>query len=56
MREWIAAKDWTAEEYARGETQHEHNRARTRLITWMQDRLFGRQIGVYKNYVLIGSA
>lgn len=56
MRDWIAGKTWRAEDYARGDTQHEHNHARTRLITWLQDKTIGRQLGVYRNYRLIGNA
>ena len=56
MRDWIGAKNWQAGDYARAETRHEHNRLRARMITWLQDCLLRRQIGVYKNYVLIGPA
>ena len=56
MREWIAAKNWRAEDYVRGDTSHEHNRLRTRLLTLLQDWMLRRQIGVYRNYVLIGPA
>lgn len=56
MRDWITSKDWKAEDYARGETRHEHNRPMNRLVTWIQDALLRRQVGVYQNYVLIGPA
>lgn len=56
MREWIAAKDWSAEASARGDTDHEHNRPATRWLTRCQDILLGRQVGVYRNYSLIGRA
>jgi hypothetical protein len=56
MLNWIAAKDWRAEDYSRGKTNHDHNRLQTRLITWLQDKLLGRQLGVYQNYNLLGPA
>ncbi|MBD3162933.1 MAG: hypothetical protein GF346_10985 [Candidatus Eisenbacteria bacterium] len=56
MRDWIAAKSWSAEQSARGDTDHEHNRLRTRLITRVQDLVLRRQVGVYRNYVRIGQA
>lgn len=56
MRAWIASKDWSADDYRREGTEHEHNRRTTRLLTWMEDRLLRRQIGVYRNYRLLGPA
>ncbi len=56
MRDWIAAKDWSAEDYRREGTAHEHDRWTTRLLTWTEDRILKRQIGVYRNYKLIGPA
>ncbi len=56
MKEWIAAKDWSAENYRRPGTRHEHEQTRTRFLTWMEDRILRRQIGVYRNYIRTGRA
>jgi glycosyltransferase involved in cell wall biosynthesis len=53
MRERIARKDWQAEDWGGGNTQHEHNRLSTRLLTWFEDRILGFRLGEYKNYVMI---
>lgn len=53
MREWIAAKEWKAEDYRRPGTVHEHNRRSTRLLTWFEDRILHHRIGEYRNYVLL---
>ncbi len=56
MRDWITA---TAPRVGADDDQavrHEHNRLVTRVITSAQDRIFGRQVGVYRNYRLIGQA
>ncbi len=56
MRDWICAKTWRAEDYRRRSTRHEHNLARTRLTSWIEDSILHRQFGVYRNYQLIGKA
>lgn len=56
MKGWIAGKDWSAEDHRRIGTKHEHNRWSTRLLTWTEDRILRRQIGVYRNYRSIGPA
>ena len=56
MAEWIASKDWRAEDYRRLGTLHEHEQTRTRFLTWMEDRVLRRQIGVYRNYIRTGRA
>ena len=53
MREWIAGKDWRAEDYRREGTRHEHNRRSVRLLTWCEDHLLHHRIGGYRNYVLV---
>ena len=56
MRDWIASKTWRAEDYRRPGTLHEHERAWPRILTWIEDRMLHRQLGVYRNYRLIGPA
>ena len=53
MQEWIAAKEWRAEDYQRPATRHEHNRLSTRLLTWIEDRILRHRIGGYRNYGLL---
>lgn len=53
MREWIAAKSWNAADYARPGTKHEHNLASVRLLSWVENTIFHRRIGEYRNYVLL---
>lgn len=56
MRAWIASKDWDAEDYRLPGTRHEHDRAGTRLLTWIEDSVLKRQIGIYRNYRSLGPA
>jgi glycosyltransferase involved in cell wall biosynthesis len=56
MKAWIAAKNWRAEDYRLQGVRHEHEQARTRFLTWMEDRVLHRQVGVYRNYVRAGRA
>ncbi len=56
MSDWIARKNWKAEDSFRGETRHEHNRLSTRLVTSIQDLILRRQLGVYRNYRNLGPA
>ena len=53
MREWIAAKNWNAADYARPGTTHEHNLTSVRLLSWMENTILHRRIGEYRNYVLL---
>jgi len=50
MREWIASKAWSAADYRRPGTLHEHNRRSTRALTWIEDNLLRSRIGEYRNY------
>jgi len=50
MREWIASKAWSAADYRRPGTLHEHNRRSTRALTWIEDNLLRYRIGEYRNY------
>jgi glycosyltransferase involved in cell wall biosynthesis len=56
MRDWIAAKAWRAEESPRSGGALEHEQAKTRFLTWLEDRVLHRQFGVYRNYIRIGKA
>ena len=56
MREWIEATRPLVGEDDGPAREHEHNRRFTRAVTELQDRLFGRQLGVYRNYELLGPA
>ncbi|MEZ4655875.1 MAG: hypothetical protein R3E12_20380, partial [Candidatus Eisenbacteria bacterium] len=53
MREWIAAKDWSAADYRRPDTIHEHNRRSVRLLSWLENNILHSRIGEYRNYVLL---
>lgn len=53
MAEWMAAKDWRAEDYRRADTIHEHNRRSVRWLTWIEDHILHARIGEYRNYVLL---
>lgn len=56
MREWIAATAPRVGPDAEDRLRHEHNRWLNRSLTEIQDRIFGRQLGVYRNFKRIGPA
>lgn len=56
MKAWIEAKRWQAGECRRAGVRHEHEQAKTRFLTWMEDRVLRRQVGVYRNYIRLGRA
>ncbi len=53
MRDWIAAKTWSAADSRRPGTRHEHDRTSVRTLTWIEDHLLRRRLGEYRNYRLI---
>lgn len=52
MKEWIMSKDWSAGDYRREGTLHEHNRRSVRLLSWIENSILHARIGEYRNYVL----
>ena len=56
MRAWIEAKRWRAEDARGAGVRHEHEQPKTRFLTWMEDRVLHRQVGVYRNYIRLGRA
>ncbi len=53
MEARIAAKDWNAKDFRRpGRPRHKHERLSVRALSWVENRVLGRRIGGYSNWVL----
>jgi glycosyltransferase involved in cell wall biosynthesis len=54
MRERIASKSWDAHQFRRSDREkHKHERLGVRVLSWLENRIVGRRIGGYSNWVLI---
>jgi glycosyltransferase involved in cell wall biosynthesis len=54
MDERIAAKSWTAGDFrSPGRVPHKHERIGIRALSWVENRILGRRIGAYSNWVLM---
>jgi len=59
MQEWILKHDWSDKlNYSKttilGDQVHKHNKLKTRLTTFLEQKLLGgKQIGGFKNYILL---
>lgn len=53
MSERIALKDWNSDDWGTDDAGHEHNRLSTRILTWVENKIFHTRFGEYKNYRLL---
>jgi glycosyltransferase involved in cell wall biosynthesis len=53
MRERIASMSWEVKPGRPNEKDHKHDRLGVRALTFLENRILGRKLGEYRNYVLI---
>jgi len=58
MKDLIGKMDWQDKLQERGRPNpyrdpHKHERLKYRLLTFIENRLLGRRIGTFKNYILV---
>ena len=53
MHKRIASMNWTVKPGKPNRKDHKHDRFSIRLLTFLENRIFHRKIGEYRNYVLI---
>ena len=53
MKERIESLDWEAKPGKPNKKDHKHDRLSVRILTFLENNLFHRKLGEYRNYLLI---